>query len=181
MMIQRLIRGMEKIKLSSLFKFFAILYIAHKLLPAVGHYMPSIIYAGIFVVLFALLYYSSQTLRKSHVSLFLMMFSVSLLSLASRITSGGDVTSIITYIYGELQIALFAFIALWYINFADLKTTRRFLFILILFYVITAVTTYIGCVRFPQAARYLAANDSETAEFRLYAATADYPFCLAHL
>jgi len=168
-MISRALNGIGEIKLSSLFKLFAVLYIAHKLLPAAGHYMPSIVYAGIFAVLFVcIFYYSALILKRNDISLIFMIFATSLLSLIPYFLSGNIASSVI-YVYGELQIVLFAFIALWYIGYADLKAAKRFLFILILFYVITAATTYIGCVRFPQAARYLAANDSGTAEFQLYA------------
>lgn len=160
--------GVGKLQLSTIFKLLAVLYVAHKVLPMVGHYMPSIIYAGIFAILIVFLLTCAPKAMNSKDALYLLMiFSVSLLETIPYITAG-NTTSTMIYLYGEMQILLYGWLILWYVKYTDLKSTKKVLFVIALFYIFTAVTTYLGCTRFPLAARYMAANSGNDPTYQMY-------------
>ena len=147
----------------SLFEILAVLYIAHKVLPAVGYYMPSIVYLGVFglstVLLLPLFRYKAAWTIAG-------MFAVSLLALISRLldsTSSGAL-----YLYGELQIYLYGIITLRVIAGGDKKACRRMFVIIMVMYLITAVTTYIGTINYPGAARMMATLSSSDLLYRTY-------------
>lgn len=147
----------------SLFEILAVLYIAHKVLPAVGYYMPSIVYLGVFglstVLLLPLFRYKAAWTIAG-------MFAVSLLALISRLldsTSSGAL-----YLYGELQIYLYGIIALRVIAGGDKKACCRMFVIIMVMYLITAVTTYIGTINYPGAARMMATLSSSDLLYRIY-------------
>ena len=147
----------------SLFEILAVLYIAHKVLPAVGYYMPSIVYLGVFGLTIVLLlplfrYKAAWTIAG--------VFAVSLLALISRLldaTSSGAL-----YLYGELQIYLYGIITLRVIAGGDKKACRRMFVIIMVMYLITAATTYIGTVNYPGAARMMATLSSSDLLYRTY-------------
>jgi len=158
----------SKFLISDLLKIFVIIYMAHKLLPSFGNKMPALVFAGLFAAsVFLLFICGPNTLSIPDIGYLLMIFSVSLLTLLEYIFNGNTANTLI-YIYGELQIVLFALIAFWYIKYSDPKSSKNLLLIIAVFYVITAITTYIGCIRFPLAARYLATGATDTAEYQTY-------------
>lgn len=145
------------------FVLLAVLYIAHKVLPAVGYYMPSIVYLGVFGLTFFL---ALPVFRYKAAWTIAGMFAVSLLSLISRLldsTSSGAL-----YLYGELQVYLYGIIALRVIAGGDTKTCRRMFVIIMVMYLITAVTTYIGGVNYPGASRTMATLSSSDLLYRTY-------------
>lgn len=147
----------------SLFEILAVLYIAHKLLPAVGYYMPGIVYLGVFGLTALLLlplfqYKSAWTIAG--------MFAVSLLELISKLIS--STSSGALYLYGELQIYLYGLIALRVIAGGDTKACRRMFVMILIMYLITAATTYIGTINYPGAARMMATLSSSDLLYRTY-------------
>lgn len=143
-------------------------YLAHKLFPAVGYYMPAAVYAGLFLLTVLFLLPSIAKTFTSAVTLrMLCIFSVSLLTMV-RYGLGGSIATIPVYLYGELQIVLFSWIALWYSSHADPVRAKRILGFIFLAYIITSVTTYIGCVNNPLASRYMAANAGDDVNYLYY-------------
>ena len=140
-------RGVLRI---SLFEILAVLYIAHKVLPAVGYYMPGVVYLGIFGLTMVLLL---PMFRYQAAWYIFGYFIISLLTLFIKLKSlsGG-----VLYLYGELQIYLYGIIALRLILSGDQKACRRMFAILIFMYMVTALTTIIGNNQYPQASRILA-------------------------
>ncbi len=139
-----------------------ILYIAHKLLPAVGYYMPSVVYLGLFgvtaIMLLPLLRYKVAWMMAG-------MFSVSLLGLILKL---GNPTGAALYFYGELQIYLYGMITLWVIFSGGQNAARRAFTIIMLMYMITAVTTIFGNEKYPQASRFLATMSNDDMLYGTY-------------
>jgi len=145
-------------------KILVILYAMHKILPAVGFYMPAIVYFGIFAILLIYLLINRSPL-KNYLTLF-AIFSISFLKVFIYLFSW-KVAAIPTYLYGEFQILLFGMISLYYLNL-DLDCQKKIMKYILLMYLFTAVTTYIGCIRFPEAPRYLATLSQEMALYNTY-------------
>lgn len=135
-----------------------VVYLAHKLCPAVGYYMPAVMYAGLFLlVIVFLLPSASKTFTTSVTLRMSLIFSVSILMMV-RYFVNGNAAAIPLYLYGELQTVLFGWIALWYSMHTDSVRSKRILSFVFLAYIVTSVTTYIGCAQYPMASRYMAAN-----------------------
>lgn len=147
----------------SLFEILAVLYIAHKVLPVVGYYMPSVAYLGLFGLTFFL---ALPLFQYKAAWTMLGMFAVSLLSLISRLldsTSSGAL-----YLYGELQTYLYGIIALRVIAGGDKKDCRRMFMIILGMYLFTGITTYIGAINYPGASRMLATLSGTDLLYRIY-------------
>lgn len=146
----------------SIFEILAVLYIAHKVIPVVGYYMPSVAYLGLFGLVAVLLLPMFRYKTAWTISGF---FAISLLTLFTRLKSlsGGAL-----YLYGELQIYLYGIIALRLIVAGDKKACRRVFAIIFAMYVITAVTTILGNEKYPQASRMLATLPSSDYYYREY-------------
>lgn len=157
-----------KIRISSIIGVLALLYILHKILPIFGYYTPSIVYAGIFSLLFLLLIISAGRIFDQRNTLYLfLIFSVSLLGLVRPALSGSLYNAAI-YVYSELQIFLYGLIGLWCCKYPNDTTVEKFFGVIVAGYILTAVTTLGGCTMFPQAARYLASVSSADVLYQKY-------------
>lgn len=136
----------------SLLEVLAVLYIMHTLLPAVGYYMPGIVYLGLFGLTFLL---ALPALYRKGAYIMLGFFAISLLTLITKL---GNIAGAAVYIYGELQIYLYGMIAISVIYKEDPKRSRRLFWLILVMYAFTAVTTIIGNDEYPQASRFLATD-----------------------
>lgn len=143
----------------TLFDIFAGLYIAHKLIPAVGYYMPSIVYLGIFC--FLLIYAVKNTVMQRHTWQLLPLLSIPLLT-CIRYVVKGNIGGVPLYVYSEAQTLMFGIIAFYILESREQESPKKWLNFIIACYVFTAITTIVGCTRFPLAARYLASVSSTT-------------------
>jgi len=135
----------------SVFEILAVLYIAHKLLPVMGYYTPGVVFLGLFGLTFVLLL---PLFRLKAAWAILGMFAVSSLTLISKLLSMDGSGAF--YLYGELQVYLYGIITLRAITGDNVKFCRRLLVMILIMYMITAVTTYIGTINYPGAARMMA-------------------------
>ena len=152
-----------------LFEVLAFLYIAHKILPAVGHYMPGVVYLGLVASVFVLAFFISMS--KSTVSAsvrLLAVFGVSLLEFV-RYLIKGSVVSGLTYMYGEVQIFLYALIAIVFIYKNEFNQIRNITNLIFICYGVTAVTTFIGNSKYESASRLLATLANSDPTRQLYA------------
>lgn len=140
----------------SLYDFLVILYFAHKLLPAFGYYMPSIIYLGLFAILFLL---TINNLSYKNFTSLLPIIMVSVMEFADYIIDA-SMSSVPLFIYGELQQLLYILVVLKYMQYNKKMNIQRLFNIVVCLYVITAITTIIGCVSNPEASRLLALGTS---------------------
>lgn len=144
----------------SVFDLLVILYFLHKLLPAVGYYMPGIVYFGIFALLFMLSFNRIGIIKKLNV-----LGSMSLLFLGAllecvKYALAGSVMSAPIYLYGEFQILLFGLAILSY-DAASREYKKKYLFwFVVACYVFTAITTTLGNIRYSIPSRLLATTDS---------------------
>ncbi len=152
--------GYERKKLGlTLFDCFVILYFLHKLLPVVGFYMPSVVFLGIFAVLMLSSFDGIGRSRKINImGKMLLLMMVCLLTLIEYINTR-SISSFPVYMYGELQVILFGFIVLYYDNEARQHKKKYLFWFVVLCYVLTAITTIIGNIRYPMASRILATGD----------------------
>lgn len=146
-----------------LFEVLALLYIMHDRLPVVGYYMPSVIYLGVFGLLFVL---ALPAFYRKGTYIMLGFFAVSLLSFIVKLKS---ITTATLYLYGELQIFLNGLIALVVVAKNNQKKSRMMFWLIICMYVITCVTTIVGNDQYPMASRLLATDTIEEYLRRLYA------------
>lgn len=143
----------------SLFEILAGLYIAHKLIPAVGHYMPAIVYLGIFGLL--CLYGIMTAVMRKHLQKMLPVFLLPLLACVRYVIQGAT-ANIPIYMYSQLQMIMYGVIAFYVMENRETEPPKKWLAFILICYVFTAITTTIGCTRFPLAARYLASVESTT-------------------
>lgn len=140
-----------------------ILYTLRLALPVWGFYMPAVVN----VILLAFLYFSIFTgkirLRAIDFLMVVPIFSVEILSLFYDTPSNMAV-----YAYSMLQTLIYPLLGLYLIKSDDSKSIRRIFYVVSLAYLVTCVTTYMGCITYPTASRALAAMlDTEDPE--LYA------------
>lgn len=146
----------------SLLEVLAVLYIMHTLLPAVGYYMPGIVYLGLFGLTFVL---ALPAFYRKGAYIMLGFFAISLLMLITKLS---NIASAAVYIYSELQDYLFGLIALAIIAYGDPKRSRRMFWLVLAMFAFTAVTTIIGNDKYPQASRMLASLSAGDFEYSLY-------------
>lgn len=153
---------------SILFAIIALIYIAHKLLPVVGYYISGLVYFGVFFIAFmyAIIKISSKPWLSLAIQL-IPIFSVSLLFFICNLLNYGVVNGV-TYLYGEFQILLYALIAILFVCQNDPKLAKVFTLAVFLCYMVTAITTYIGCINYEGAARTLATLTDKDPLYRLY-------------
>lgn len=143
-------------------------YMMHKLLPVVGEKMPSIVYMLIFSILFFMsLNRIVGKIGNICILKLLPIMSVSVLYLIKYLISL-DFSGMGLYLYGELQMFLYGLIAITFVCSFDLYSQERFLKFLILCYIITSVTTIVGCNMYPNAARTLATAAVNNTEYLMY-------------
>ena len=149
----------------SLFEIFSYIFVAHQILPAFGAALPAILFLGVFTITFI---FAINKVRQKDVMSIAPLFLVSFCILI-RFIIAGNITGACIYSYGELQCLLFGMIAIVYVNYQDSYSLNRFVAFVFGCYIITAITTGIGCTMYPQAARFLATiNDAVRAECDMY-------------
>lgn len=152
-----------------LFEVLSFLYIAHKILPAVGHYMPGVVYLGLVAAVFVFAFFISVSKTTVSASVRLLaVFGVSLLEFV-RYLIKGSVVSGATYMYGEVQIFLYALIAIAFIYRNDYNQIKNITNLIFVSYAITAITTFIGNNKYEGASRLLATLDNSDPTRQLYA------------
>lgn len=140
------------------FELVLILYLLHSV-PVIGLLTPAALYAGIMVLLFVCAYFLFGA--KSFFEYFYRTIPLSIVFYLDFIRSISlSETAIIADVYLYLQIVILLIIG-QYIYFAnDIRLAKHLYYILLIMYVATAVTTYLGCLVYPEAARDLATSIS---------------------
>ena len=133
------------------FDLLVILYFAHELLPAFGYYTPSLIFLAIFAILLLM----SVRLYFGNISMLFPFIFVAVLECADCIV-GVKGTSLTINVYGELQTLLFLVITIKYIDDTKRMERQRLFNFITAMYILTAITSTIGLLSFPEASRLLA-------------------------
>ena len=139
------------------FKFLILLRIAIIELPILSYYSSSII-NGIMVFLIVILTISYLGHSfKYYLSLILPLTIITITDYVFGFISGRNVQSIVLFLYGILQFLIWPLALIAIIKSGDFKFAKTLLIFFLFCYIITGVTTYIGCGLFPGASRALAA------------------------
>lgn len=152
----------EKNTIPFIVQFVILLYSLRLCLPAYAHYMPAVVNVALLAFLYMAVFGGRVRLRANDFFAVIPIFSVYILSLLYEIPSNWA-----TYIYSLAQTFIYPLLGLYLIKSDDKKIVKRLFIILVIAYLVTCVTTYIGCIMYPQASRTLATL-SETENVELY-------------
>ena len=147
---------------ATLFFILVLLYLMHNCVPAVGYYMPSIVYLGIFGILFLL---SLSAFYRKLAYTILGFFCVNLIDILMSVDS---ISSMAMQGYGMLQGYLYGLLAVMLITRYSPKHSRRMMFAFLLMIVVTCVSTIIGNERYTQPSRLLATLSNDDVLFQRY-------------
>ena len=146
------------------FELALIFYVLHNTIPVVGFHTPAVVNALVLAYLYIFLFIHSKNfiLDFGHV---IPIFSITILSILY-----GGFKDFATDIYFIAQTFIYPLVTLYLFKCQNQKAVTRIFYIVIISYMVTAVTTYIGCGIFPGASRQIAGNlDSKDEElFTLY-------------
>ena len=130
-------------------------------MPIVGYYTPVAINVLLLFLLYSFLIANNKFFFKD-LLLVLPVYSIAFVSLLL-----GDYDNISIWIYTFIQKLIYTLIALYLIRHGEKKIIKRIFYVIMFSYIVTCVTTYIGCINFPGASRLLAKGLKE--EPALYA------------
>lgn len=138
-------------RIPKIYLFAVIFYVWHTTIPALGYYTPAILYAGViaYLYLFTLVHISNPIRLIGSI---LPIVSVYFLTLF-------DTSNLVIKIYQTLQVCLYPLIIAYLIGSGDKKSCKLLFWAVLGSYILTALTTYIGCMTFPGAARHLALSE----------------------
>lgn len=153
---------MNKSKPNTIFIILSFIYLAHNIMPIIGA-LPSMVYGGIFLVLYI---FTTPIWIKPNISIF-SLFLIDILLLFLKLINNEQCG---LYIYGILQQLLNVYLILYFVKYYNNKFLKKYLYIILFMYLITCVTTIIGNIIFPNSSRILATlnNDSEFNKYSLY-------------
>lgn len=134
------------------FQLMVIFYALHTSMPVVGFYTPAIVNVAVLLFLYCFLFVKRGHALITDVRYILPIFSVYILSLFYE-----GISHLPIYIYGMAQVFIYPLLALYLIRCGNSKTVKKVFIIIGVSYIITGITTYIGCQMFPNASRNLAA------------------------
>lgn len=145
------------------FELVLILYLLHSV-PVIGLITPAALFAVIMVLLFVCAYF--QFGAKSFFEYFYRTIPLSIVFYLDFIRSlFSSEATLLLDIYLYLQIIILLIIGQHIIKTNDLRLAKHLYYIILIMYVVTAVTTYLGCLVYPEAARDLASSISSDDPF----------------
>lgn len=139
-------------RIPKIYLFAVIFYVWHTTIPALGYYTPAILYAGIIAYLYLFTLVQASNPIKLIGSI-LPIASIYVLTLFNT-------SSLAMKIYQLLQVCLYPLMFVYIISSGDKKSCKILFWAVLGSYIITALTTYIGCIAFPGAARILAQTEA---------------------
>lgn len=147
------------------FQVFVVLYAMHFTMPIVGFNTPAIVHASVLLFLYGFLFTMGWRTALSDFTKIIPIFAINILSI---VYSGFKDAAV--EIYWLLQLMIHPLLALYLIRKKDKKAVRRMVIIIGISFLITAITTYFGCLTYPGASRDLAAmlSTKDSALYALY-------------
>ena len=154
-------------RLSILFKFLVCIRALVVFVPYINYKMPTSLNVLIVVLLFLFIYHYLLGMGKKLIKPLLPIAIFLILDFIWGWISGGPF-GFASFLYGMLQFFIWPLLVIAIIKSRDIQFAKFLLFVVFLCYVLTGVTTYIGCVLYPGATRELASlyslNNSEKIE-----------------
>lgn len=140
-----------------------VVYALRLALPVWGFYMPAMVNAALLAFLYVAIFVGRVRLRAIDFLAVIPIFSVEILSLFYETPS-----DIAIYIYKIAQLFIFPLLGLYLIKSDNHPIVRRIFYIVSIAYLVTCVTTYLGCLAYPVASRELATFSQEDEMYSLY-------------
>ncbi len=162
-------RGAGHIRVSSIIYVLAIYFIFNKNVPSLAYSTPTVLDACVMVALLFLLLADRYTkIPPKRFLQFCMVFVVIALGICRPLIKG-DFEEIMVYIYRNFKIALFGLLGLWCCQRTKGHLLlKKILIILVAAYIITAITTCVGCLQFDQPSRALASLTKADSAYHIY-------------
>lgn len=132
-----------------------VFYIWHSTLPALGYYTPAVIF--VICVLFLYAYIFARIRNFNNMS----RIYISLLSLYFLGIFYSGTSHIVIKLYQILQVGLYPLLIFYIAKYCNKKFIKYLFWAIVCSYVVTAITTYVGCILYPGAARMLALPEEE--------------------
>lgn len=147
------------------FQLMVIFYALHMSMPILGFYTPAVVNVAVLLFLYFFLFLKRGHAIMADIRYVLPIFSVYILSLFYE-----GVSNFPKYIYGMAQLFIYPLLALYFIRNGTSKSVRRIFIVVGISYIITGITTYIGCQIFPNASRNIAAmlNSEDPGLYAIY-------------
>jgi len=147
------------------FQALVVLYALHFTMPIVGFNTPAIVNAAVLLFLYGFLILRDWQMALSDFVKIIPIFAINILSI---IYSGFKDAAV--DIYWLLQLMIHPLLALYLIRKKDKKAVRQMVIIIGVSFLVTAITTYFGCLTHPGASRDLAAmlSTKDSALYALY-------------
>lgn len=144
-------------RFSGFFLIIVVFYIWHTTIPALGFYTPAAIFAGCVLFLYIYIFYKIQYLNELYK---VICFIIPILGL-NILSSFIGTSSWVIKLYGLLQIGLYPLLMIYISVYCNEKFIRYLFWAIVGSYIFTAITTYIGCIMYPGAARTLAVPEGD--------------------
>lgn len=142
-------------KISSIFLIAVVFYIWHMTIPALGYRTPTFLFIGCVLLLYAYIF-AKNCIINNDIGLIFPILGLYFLALVYSGT-----TNLAIKIYHILQMGLYPLLILYVAKYGNERQVRFLLGAVIGSYVFTSITTYVGCVIYPGAARTLALPEEE--------------------
>jgi len=152
-------------KFSLFFVILTVLYVWHTAVPYIGVNMPAVVNALIMAMLLMIMLLDNSFKMSKALLCILPMFILSIFDLISYSPSQW-----LVQLYGLAQQMIFPLIMLYLMQNGSTTEKRSILLLVLTGYAVTCITTYLGCLTNPGAARQLATSISENdpALFNMY-------------
>lgn len=150
----------NKTKSVSLISIVVIIRMLLTYVPFVNYHCPEIIKLFTIITLYTLLLFNDKGFFR-HCIYYLPVFIIDIYSFTILYYYPVVKESLPVVLYAFVRPLSWALVGYYYLNYASDKDARKLLLWLAAFYVITAITTCIGCTIFPNASRLLATGMEE--------------------
>lgn len=149
----------------TLFEILLIIDLLHDI-PAVGFYMPGAIFSAIVVLTFAVGLFQVKRFGSHILSPSIKIMGVFILAFFFICINHSYSPAIAFYQF--LQSLIYPIIGFYLLSKSDVGLAKIIFLVLSLTYIITSITTTIGCMQYPLAARELTGNQDDSIAYALY-------------
>lgn len=139
----------------SLLEIFFILFLLHDYVPIIGYNTPAIVFAILVLGTLVLLLLNIGLTR--FLQYCLKLIPILVLPFLDFILNSSTLQGRFVYeLYGFIQLLDYCLIGLYLIDYKDIHFSKAIVIVLLLSMASTAITTYFGCLAYPEASRILA-------------------------
>lgn len=151
------------------YKLLVVIWVTIANIPYLQHFSPTLLNAFVTIGIYAILLFDDKRLLAQVLKILPFAILTILDFIVDNLLGVGE-TSLFVFLYSLLNFCLLPLVALEIILSKDVAFAKLLLICILICFIITGITTYVGCSIFPGASRALAAGYSqgETAMIDLY-------------